>query len=90
MTQSWRRQQVNGEDAGVVHFHGSDAQGEHSTLCGHSWNFDERRGREPLCYEETYKPVNCKACLLAAEQVLQVLGLTKARRAAIVRKAAGT
>lgn len=88
MTRSWRRQQVNGEEAGLVHFHGSDAQGEHSTLCGHSINFDERRGREPIRYEETYKPVNCKVCLRAAEQVLQILGLTRTRRAGIIRKAA--
>lgn len=89
MTQPWRRQQVNGEEAGVVHFHGFDANAT-ETLCGHSWAFDEKDGKRSILYEETYKPVNCKTCLRGAEQVLQVLGLTKARRAAIVRKAAGT
>lgn len=95
MTRAWRRQQLNGEEAGVVHFCGSDAQGEHSTLCGHSMNFDERAerggGQRWTQYSDTTEdPVTCKTCLRAADEVLDILGIPKARRAAIIQKAAGT
>lgn len=95
MTRAWRRQQLNGEEAGVVHFCGSDAQGEHSTLCGHSMNFNERAsrydGQRSITYTDTSEdPVTCPVCLRAADQVLQILGIPKARRAAIIQKAAGT